>query len=178
GAEPMVSVSPENLDVMYLAGSVNFGITSNTDWTATADSTWLTVTPSGSMSGTLVANYLQNPYYAERVSTISVMVAGKEPQKVTLTQSSSELSIEESDNQGLRIFPNPTKGLFVLEVDKAKYPAMEVRLTDLYGHSVMSRNCNGEDRYIFDVNNLKQGTYSIRIKTDNNLITRKIVIIR
>ena len=178
GAEPMVSVSPENLDVMYLAGSVNFGITSNTDWTATADSTWLTVTPSGSMSGTLVANYLQNPYYAERVSTISVMVAGKEPQKVTLTQSSSELSIEESDNQGLRIFPNPTKGLFVLEVDKAKYPAMEVQLTDLNGHSVMSRNCSGEDRYIFDVNNLKQGTYSIRIKTDNNLITRKIVIIR
>ena len=105
GAEAMVSVNPGNVNVMYQAGNVSFDIISNTDWTASADSSWLTVTPSGSLSGTLVANYLQNPYYAERVSTISVVIPGKEPQKVTVTQSSSEVSVEEIEAAGNQDFP-------------------------------------------------------------------------
>lgn len=178
GAVPMISASPDNADVTYSAGSINFDVISNTDWTATADSAWLTVTPSGSMSGTLVANYLQNPYYAERISTISILIAGMDPQKVTVTQSGSEVSVDENDLQGIRIFPNPSKGLFAIEVDPSRYPAMDVQLLDLTGHTILSKICNGESRYIFDLTKVAKGTYTIRIKTDNNLLTRKIVIIR
>ncbi|MBK6964641.1 MAG: T9SS type A sorting domain-containing protein [Bacteroidales bacterium] len=178
GAEATVSVNPGNVNVTYTAGNINFDITSNTTWTASADSAWLTVTPEGNLSGTLVATYLQNPYYAERISTISVVVAGKEPQKVTVTQSGSEVSVEENELRGIRIFPNPSEGLFVLEVDKASYPSIEVQVSDLAGHAIVTRTCSGEDRYVFDLTGFTQGTYTMRIKTENKIMTRKIVIIR
>ncbi len=178
GAEPMVSVNPGNANVTYLAGNASFDITSNTTWTASADSAWLTVTPSGNLTGVLVSSYLQNPYYAERISTISVVIAGKDPQKVTVTQSGSEVSVEENDLQGIRIFPNPSEGLFVLEVDKARNPKLDVLLSDITGHTIISRKCSGEDRYIFDLSAFNQGTYTMQIKTDNKILTRKIVIIR
>jgi hypothetical protein len=85
--------------------------------------------------------------------------------------------VEENELQGIRIFPNPSQGLFVLEVDKSQYPVMEVQLSDLAGHAMMSRICKGEDRYTFDLTGFTQGTYSMRIKTGNQIITRKIVII-
>lgn len=50
GAEAMVSVNPGNANVTYTAGNVNFDIISNTTWTASADSAWLTVTPAGNLS--------------------------------------------------------------------------------------------------------------------------------
>jgi PKD repeat protein len=178
GAEAMVSVNPGNVNVTYLAGQVNFNITSNTEWTASADSAWLTVTPSGNLSGTLSASYLQNPYYAERMSTISVVIAGKEPQKVTVTQSGSEVGVEENELQGIRIFPNPSTGLFVIEVEKGRNPVMEIQISDLTGHTIMSRTCSGENRYVFDLTEFTQGTYTMRIKTDSKTMTRKIVIIR
>ncbi|NTW25450.1 MAG: T9SS type A sorting domain-containing protein, partial [Lentimicrobium sp.] len=178
GVETTVSVSPGNANVDYLAGNVNFNVISNTEWTASADSAWLTVTPSGNLSGTLVATYLQNPYYADRMSTISISVAGKEPEEVSLTQSSSEVSIEETDLQGISIFPNPSRGIFVLEADPARYPSLDVQLTDLTGHAILSRICKGDSRYTFDLTNLTEGAYTMNIKTENNLITRKIVIIR
>jgi len=178
GVEATVSISPANATVDYLAGSVNFDVISNTAWTASADSTWLTVTPSGNLSGTLVATYLQNPYYADRMSTISISVAGREPLEVNLTQSNSEVSVEESDLQGIRIYPNPSKGIFVLEADPARYTSMDVQLTDLTGHVILSRICKGDNAYTFDLTNLTEGAYTMNIKTENNLITRKIVIIR
>ncbi len=178
GAEPSATVNPGNINVTYLEGNVSFDVISNSAWTASADSAWLTVTPSGNLSGTLVAGYPQNPYYAERVSTISVTVPGKEPQKVTVTQSGSEVSIEETESQGIRVFPNPSKGLFVLEVDQALYASMEVQVLDLTGNVLISRDCSGSDRYTFDLANLAQGSYTMRIRTDKNLMTRSIVIIR
>jgi hypothetical protein len=178
GAEPTANVSPGNINVTYFAGNVSFDVISNLAWTASADSAWLTVTPSGNLSGTLVASYPQNPYYAERVSTISVAVPGKEPQKVTVTQSSSEVSVEETELQGIRVFPNPSKGLFVLEVDKTLYASMEVQVLDLAGHVLISRVCSGNDRYTFDLANLAEGTYSMHIITNKGLITHKLIIIR
>jgi len=178
GAEPALAVSPANAVEGYLAGTVNFDVTSNTDWTASADSAWLTVTPSGTGNGTLVATYVQNPYYTDRTSTISVVIAGKDPQTVSVTQHSSEVGIEEANDQGIRIYPNPSKGLFVIEVDPSKYASMEVELTDLAGHSILKRVCNGENRYFFDLKDLTQGTYNIQISTETDKITRKIVIVR
>ncbi|MCO5266092.1 MAG: PKD domain-containing protein [Lentimicrobium sp.] len=177
-AMPVITVTPENINVDDFAGSVNFDIASNTNWTATADSAWLTVTPSGAGDGTLVATYLQNPYYAERKSTISVVIEGRGPQLVTVTQASSTLSTDEYADKGFRIYPNPTKGVFVLEVDPKRFPAMEVQLIDLTGHTIFRKSCSGENRYSFDLSDYTEGTYSFRIKTETSLITRKVVVIK
>ena len=55
---------------------------------------------------------------------------------------------------------------------------MEVSLLDLTGHVILHRICSGEDRYTFNLDDLTQGSYTVRLKTDTELLTRKIVIIR
>jgi len=58
----------------------------NSDWTASSDATWCTVTSSGSGSGTLVAIYDENIDNTERTANISVSVSGLPPLIVQVIQ--------------------------------------------------------------------------------------------
>jgi M6 family metalloprotease-like protein len=178
GAAPALSVTPANQDGSEFAGSVEYTVTSNTDWTATSDSAWCLVTAGGSGNGTIVANYAVNPYHSQRVATITVSVAGLGAQTATLTQAHSTLSVEEHNANGFRLFPNPAKGLFSLAVDKSKYPYMEVSVIDLAGTTLLSRVCEGESEYHFDLVTAPQGCYFVKIETANMVIIRKLVIIK
>lgn len=176
--EPMIYVSPENINVPYLAGSTSLTVTSNTDWTASADSAWITLTPSGNGNGSITVDYIENPYYADRTSTISVAVTGKEPVAVTMTQNSSELALPENEIDGLRIYPNPASDQFVIEANSLLYPVMEVLLKNPAGETVMTKTCSGKDKYIFNTHDLSSGTYMIHIDSKDHSITRKIVIVK
>lgn len=177
-AAPLLSVTPANQDGAEFAGSAEYAVTSNTDWTATSDSAWCLVPASGSGNGTIVANYEVNPYHSPRVATISVSVDGLPQQKVTLTQAHSTLSIQENAMNSIRLFPNPARGLFSIVADKSKYPSMEVTIIDLAGATMESRLCQGETEYHFDLGNSPQGCYFVKIKTATEVITRKLVIIK
>jgi len=176
--EPMIYVSPENINVPYLAGSTSLTVTSNTDWTASADSAWITLTPSGNGNGSITVDYIENPYYVDRISTITVAVAGKEPIAVTITQNSSELALPENEIDGLRIYPNPASDQFVIEANSLLYPVMEVLLKNPAGETVMAKTCSGKDKYIFNTHDLSSGTYMIHIDSKDHSITRKIVIVK
>ncbi len=176
--EAMVYISPENAEVTYQAGTTNLTVTSNTDWTATETADWMTITPSGTGNGTIAVNYTENPAYVDRVAPISVAVAGKEPVIVTVTQRASEVGIEETNVDGLRIYPNPANNRFVIEANKALYPQMTVKLSDPAGTTVLTEECKGKDRYTFDVSNLSAGTYTISIITTDKNVARKIVIVK
>ena len=79
---------------------------------------------------------------------------------------------------GLTIFPNPAKGLFRIIVDKSKYPAMLVTVSNTHGAIVISRECKGETEYLFDLGKSPEGTYFVKIKTDKELVVTKLVIIK
>jgi hypothetical protein len=177
--EAMVYISPENAEVTYQAGTTNLTVTSNTDWTATETADWLNITPSsGTGNGTLAVTYTENPVYVDRVAQISVAVAGKEPVIVTFTQRASEVGIEETSVDGLRIYPNPANNKFVIEANTALYPQMTVRLSDPAGTTVLTEECKGKERYTFDVSNLSAGTYTISITTTDRNVARKLVIVK
>lgn len=176
--EPNVYVSPETVEVNYLAGSTNLTVTSNTDWTVTDDSDWLTVTPAGSGNGTIVADYTENPVYTDRTALISVTVAGKAPVVINFLQRASEVGIEENAKDGLNIYPNPANKQFVIETAGNLYPVMTVMMSDGTGANVLTRECTGKERYTFDVSNLTTGTYTLSIISGQKTITRKIVIAR
>jgi hypothetical protein len=177
-ATPMLSVTPSYQDVPESAGSAEFAITSNTDWTAISDSAWCLVTAGGSGNGTIVANYAANPYHGPRAATITVSVAGLSVQTVTLRQATSTLSVEGYTANGIRLYPNPAKGAFSLVVDKSKYPSMEVSLIDLAGTTLLNCTCRGESEYHFDSSTLPQGCYFVKIKTASQMLIRKLVIIK
>ena len=85
-AAPTLSVTPSNQDVTYPAGSTAFTVTSNSNWTASSDQGWCTVTSSGSGNGAITVNYTANTTYSSRVANITVTVTGLTPVVVTVTQ--------------------------------------------------------------------------------------------
>jgi len=176
--EAVIFVSPETVEVTYLAGATELTVTSNTDWTATDDAEWITITPSGSGNGTIAVTYTENPAYVDRTAVITITIAGKDPVQVTITQRASEIGIEENSIDGLSIYPNPATSQFVIEANTNMYPWMTVRLTDAAGVTVLTQECKGDQRYTFDISKLSAGTYTINIQTDGRNVARKIVVIR
>lgn len=93
GAPPTLTVTPPNQNVAYLAGTTNFSVICNTDWTAVSNASWCTITASGSGNGTIVSNFTENPSVTARVATITVTVASLSPQTVTVTQAGAPPSL-------------------------------------------------------------------------------------
>ena len=178
GAAPMLTVTPALQSVNAYASSIDFTVTSNTSWTASADSAWCIVTASGTGNGTITAAYPFNPYGKDRSTKISVNANGVPTQLATLAQGHETASVPELGTNGLKIYPNPAKGIFSIVVDKSKYPTMQVNITDAGGALVTSRLCKDESEYVFDLSKSPQGTYFVKIKTDSEMLVTKLVIIR
>ena len=104
--------------------------------------------------------------------------SGVPTQIVTLEQNQEVASVSEQDSKGITIFPNPARGVFSILVDKAKYPDMKVSITDANGSLVLSRECKGEAEYLFDMGTSPQGTYYVKVKTENEILVTKLVVIK
>jgi PKD repeat protein len=178
GAAPILTVSPEIRNVNAYAASTDFAVTSNTSWTAAADSAWCTVTPSGSGNGIITAVYPWNPTKKVRSTKISVQAAGVTTRVATLIQGQETASVGEVGSKGLSIYPNPAKGVFSIVADKTKYPAMLVTITDSRGLTILARNCKGESEYPFDLSGSPQGTYMVKVQTEKEFLIIKLVILR
>ena len=91
---PTITVAPENQDVGYLSGTINFAITSNSNWTATSNAAWCTVPVSGSGSGTLTATFTENPSSTvSRTATITITVDGVAPVEIRVTQAKNACAL-------------------------------------------------------------------------------------
>ncbi len=177
GATPMITVTPSNRNVSPMPGTTDFTVISNADWSATSDSSWCVVTPSGSGNGTIIANYSENPYYDGRVATITVTVAGLAPQLVTVTQSQSTVSVGDNEAEKVRIYPNPTTGKFVIATGSL-YGEVNITVMDFTGKTIATKICASGNTCSFDLTALSEGCYFIRIKTSSESIVRKLVITR
>jgi len=176
GTSPTLTVTPSNKNVPYLSGNTAFTVLSNSSWTATSDSAWLSVTPAGSGNGTIDAAFLQNPYYAQRVATITVVVAGIPAQMVTVTQAQSTVSVREHTAGLIRIIPNPSKGGFCIDAGEMKYSSLNVTIMDLTGRTILQRVCTAKTDLLFDLSASPEGSYIIKITSDNLEQTQKLIL--
>jgi hypothetical protein len=160
------------------SGNTAFTVTSNTDWNVTSDAAWCTVTGAGSGDGTIVADFTQNTADQPRVANIQVTVASLPVQTVTVTQAKSSIGIGEEPGQAVGIYPNPTKGIFKIVPGHAVSGVMDVTVQDLAGKVILRKQCKGEKEYEIDLSAAPQGTYHIIIKTDANLVVKKLAVIR
>lgn len=81
-----LSVTPSNRNVTAEAGTTNFTISSNSDWTVTASDSWITVPASGSGNATLMVTYDANTEVEQRIASIAISVQGVPTENVTVTQ--------------------------------------------------------------------------------------------
>ncbi|PKP16416.1 MAG: hypothetical protein CVU06_14705, partial [Bacteroidetes bacterium HGW-Bacteroidetes-22] len=82
---PTLDVSPSVQNVTYDAGSVDFVVTSNAEWSATSDQPWCSANTSGFGNGIITAAYTENTF-AARSANISVSVSGLPVVTVTVNQ--------------------------------------------------------------------------------------------
>lgn len=178
GIIPTLNVTPSSQSVTYTSGSVNYTVTSNSDWTASSDSSWCTVTASGSGSGTLVANYTENTGKSARSTQISVNVSGMSPVKVTLAQAKSSAGLDETTAENVRIWPNPNKGIFNIAPAGGKKTPVTVEVEDMNGQTILKKQFRDRDEYQIDLSGAAAGTYTILISSDASIAKKKVVIIR
>lgn len=178
GVLPTLTVTPQNQNVTAPAGSTAFDVTSNTDWTVTADASWCTVTSSGSGNGTIVADFTLNSTEQSRVANIEVTVASLPVQKVTVTQAKASIGMDDQAGRDIVIFPNPTKGIFMIIPGKEDHGTLDIRVQDLTGKVFLSQQCKGASEYQIDLSSAPQGAYHIIIKSETYLMVRKLVVIK
>ncbi|NPA68655.1 MAG: T9SS type A sorting domain-containing protein, partial [Chlorobi bacterium] len=90
--------------------------------------------------------------------------------KLTVTSNSEINTFEE---MRFNIYPNPTDGKFVAEFN---YPAdATVSVTDISGKEILRKNMHSNIEY-FDLSKYSKGIYIIKIKTDNLIINKRIIL--
>ncbi len=84
-AEPFLSVDPHIQNVGYAAGTTNFAVSSNLNWTATSNASWCTVTGSANGNGTVTATFSENSFAAGRTASITITASGIVPLSTIVT---------------------------------------------------------------------------------------------
>ena len=176
GSSPTLNVTPAIQYVTVAAGTTNFSVTSNSSWTAASNAvSWCTVTPSGTGNGTVVATYSKNTSQSPRQAIISVSVAGLNPVNVTVSQEGM-VGISEIQQRNLILYPNPNDGKFTISTRDHSITAMTVRITDIQGKEIKTIECNGKERYSFDLSGQAKGNYLVRITTGETSFVRKVIV--
>ena len=76
------------------------------------------------------------------------------------------------------VYPNPANGILFVETQSiASLPDQTYRITNLMGQTLLSGNIINENQQI-NISNLPEGTYFIRIETEQENVIRKIVKIK
>jgi hypothetical protein len=178
GAAPTIGVTPPTQLVGAPLGTTAFTVVSNTDWTAVSDAEWCTVTPSGSGDGTIVADYTANMTDQIRTANIAVTVASLPPVTVSVTQARTGIGIDEQHAGDVRIYPNPTQGIFRIVPASGDITDLDITVQSLNGQIVLKQSFKGEKEYQVDLSKAAGGTYNIIIRTGNNVLVKKLVVIK
>ncbi len=90
-------------------------------------------------------------------------------------ESTSVDDFQQSNIQAV-IYPNPSKGIITLENTKG-LNNISIDIFDLTGKLILSKNkLNLKTDFTIDLSNQKSGVYLCKIKTNDNLIIKKIVL--
>jgi len=78
----------------------------------------------------------------------------------------------------IALFPNPTNGEITIEFDLDKQQKVEVNLYDVSGRLVLPTNnyTTKNDRVQMNLNTLAKGVYLARIRVEDGVLVRKIVL--
>ena len=179
GIQPQLDVMPLNQNVAASPGITTFSVIANSDWTAVSDVSWCTVTNSGSGNDTIYADYKENTSASPRIANITVSFPGFPfPVKyVTVTQSGSNFGEENIMKEYFRIYPNPVNGLVKIVPGQIINKPMEIILYGLDGKESFKKQFRCEKEYEIDLSNVTQGCYCLILKSGDQILARKLVIV-
>jgi len=78
--------------------------------------------------------------------------------------------------EGIRVFPNPTTGIFTLELPKSsENTTANVEIYGMMGELVQQTSLFGERSYQFNLSNQPRGIYIMRVMLGENLYMEKVI---
>jgi hypothetical protein len=171
GAASVLNVSSNMLTISAPSNSTKtFDVTSNTNWAALSNQTWLTVgTASGSGNETVTLTAQGNPTTATRTATVAVSGTGVVTQNVTVTQDGGTTGLGEEKNFNISIFPIPAvTSFFIIGLTQNQ----KISISDLAGKILLFKYITKDE---IDVSNFVKGVYFIKIADKNSIITKKFI---
>ncbi|MCP4441984.1 MAG: T9SS type A sorting domain-containing protein [Aureispira sp.] len=94
-------------------------------------------------------------------------------------QTSSSVSTQEELYEPFKVYPNPSRGLITLELDFPKPRDMvHLEILNAIGQQVYQRNFENvqSEKLLLHLSSFSNGFYTIRIQTDQQQISKKIVL--
>jgi hypothetical protein len=88
---------------------------------------------------------------------------------------STMMSVNELNDSGMKIYPNPTNGIIYIEMNSIS-SNREIEIRDLYGRIFLQKNWGDNDRHKLDLTLLMKGMYFVRVSNDNKIYFQKIVL--
>ncbi|MCC6372051.1 MAG: T9SS type A sorting domain-containing protein [Bacteroidia bacterium] len=79
---------------------------------------------------------------------------------------------EQNALAGLNVYPNPSKGIFIVEFNKSISRLVEV--TDVTGRLVLSQKADS-DKFSFDLSNVSKGVYLIKITSADGVNMTRVI---
>ncbi|MGB0430877.1 MAG: alpha-amylase family glycosyl hydrolase, partial [Bacteroidia bacterium] len=87
-------------------------------------------------------------------------------------QNDWNVSINEKDDNEIKVYPNPTTGL--LHIQPMQNGISSIELINMHGKTV-TQGKNKTHQTTFDITDLKPGIYYVRVTSDNGIYTKQIV---
>lgn len=100
-------------------------------------------------------------------------------QSVSVIQCPVSIPSELESVQNIRIFPNPSTGKFIVELNNVQSGKIALRLFNGWGQEIYAQKLiqeNGHFRESFDLTRYAAGVYSLQIITDLEVIKRQIIV--
>lgn len=86
--------------------------------------------------------------------------------------------VNELLDQSVSISPNPSSGNFVVDFGNKNFGSAEVSFTDLTGRTVLETRMKASGKQPLTINSVSTGVYFLKLKTEQGVTTKKVVISR
>jgi len=88
---------------------------------------------------------------------------------------SSPLSLQKSIEREIIIYPNPTKGTFIVEFPEGSENIITIDIYTVTGQRIESKTSGFEQKNEFNANNWLYGVYLVRITTNDGYIVKRLL---
>lgn len=124
-------------------------------------------------AGTYAFTFSKQGYKSKTIQNVSITnrsIVNLDIQLATSNSGKSEINI----NNEIRIFPNPSSGIYNIELDDLPDKAVSYKILSISGQLIKEGNLNAKSSKI-DLNNFYNGVYIIEIQMENSIFTDKLI---
>jgi len=144
--------------------------------------------PQGTNLSNLVASFTVSPFASVKIDNtlqtsgvtannfavpVVYTVIAQDGTTSTYTVNTIITDVQNIANQSIKLYPNPTSKLFIVETDEV----FEIEIINMNGQTQLKNNLSNGKTSI-DVSRWNEGLYIVRIKTDKGLYINKLNVVK